>query len=96
MRFLLALVLAIPTFGQAYEQGSVLGWETSTYSQSAHIVRNEIVYRIRVGDSVYKITRSRERVELARGQVRCRVESKILCIVENNGKEKKFEIVAVE
>lgn len=96
MRIILTLLLAFPVLGQSYEAGTVLGWETATYSQSAHIARNEVVYRVRVGGATYKITRERESVELTAGQVRCRVKSKSLYILRENGKEKKFEIVAVE
>ena len=31
------------------ENGTVLKWESKTYSQSAHITRSQVVYSVRVG-----------------------------------------------
>ena len=62
------VLLASMLFAQAFETGTVVAWEMKTYSQSAHIIRNQVVYSVRVGDTLYQIARQSEDLELSKGQ----------------------------
>ncbi len=43
--------------------GTVVKWETQSYSQSAHVTRNHPVYSVKVGDITYQIARRTTKVE---------------------------------
>lgn len=94
---ILLLLLASSAWAQTYETGSVIKWETKTYSQSAHITRNHIVYSVRVGDATYKIARRSDKVEFDLNQeIKCRVEKGQMLVVNEKGKETKYDIVGSE
>ena len=84
------------TRAQTYENGHVLKWENKTYSQSAHIERNQIVYWVRVGSVTYQIARRRDKVELVVGQLKCRIEKGHFFVVNEKGKETKYDIVGMD
>ncbi len=92
---LLWSLFLVPTaWTQTYEIGSVLKWETKTYSQSANITRNHPVYSVRVGDVVYQIARRSTQVEMNAGQqIQCRVANGQMFVVNEKGKETKYDIV---
>ncbi|MGB6191744.1 MAG: hypothetical protein WBF42_04700 [Terracidiphilus sp.] len=64
------------------------------YSQSAHIIRDHVVYSIRIGGASYEIARRSKDVEMNTGQqVECRVEKQTMYVRNSKGKETKYEIV---
>jgi hypothetical protein len=94
---LLLLLLTSAALAQTYEAGSVLKWEKKSYSQSAHIIRNQTVYTVRAGDVTYQIARRSDKVEMAVGQqLKCRVEKNHLFVLNEKGKEMKYDIVGTE
>jgi len=89
-----ALLFATPLLA---DTGTVVKWKSESYSQSAHIIRNQIVYTIKIGDIVYQVTRHNDKVEFTNGQtVECRPDKNRMFITNDKGKEVKFEIVGEE
>ncbi len=81
---------------QTYRTGKILKWDTEPYSQSAHIVRNGVVYYIQVDKTVYQVTHrtTKPDTNLVVGQqVQCRVERDSLFIPGDRGKEQKYKIL---
>lgn len=82
---------------QSYQTGTVLKWEMKPYSQSAHIIRDHVVYSIRVGGNRYEIARRSKDVEMTNGQqVECRIRESTIYVRNAKGKEIKYEIVGTE
>jgi len=82
---------------QSYETCTVLKWETKTYSQSAHITRNHPVYWVSVGTITYEIGRRTTAIEMQAGQqIKCRVENGHMLVVNEKGKETKYDLVGSE
>jgi hypothetical protein len=95
--FVFSLVLPAPMSAQTYEAGRVLKWESRSYSQSAHITRNQIVYWVQVSSATYQIANRRDKPEMAVGQqVKCRVEKNHLFVLNEKAKETKYDIVGVD
>jgi hypothetical protein len=91
------LLFAFVASAQSYDSGSVLKWEHKTYSQSAHITRNQVVYTIRVGNVTYQVARRSDKAEMSVGQsLKCRVEKDRLSVLDGKGKETKYDIVGTE
>ena len=65
---LLFLLFAFQALAQTYETASMLKWETKTYSQSAHITRNHIVYTVRMAGLRFHDLRHHAITELAESQ----------------------------
>jgi hypothetical protein len=82
---------------QTYQTGKILKWDTEPYSQSAHIMRNGVVYHIQVDKTVYQVTRRTTKPDtnlVAGQQVQCRVEKDSMFIPEGDrGKEQKYKIL---
>ena len=77
-------------------EGTVLKWEHKTYWQSADITRDQVVYTVKVGDVTYQIARRGDKVEFVVGQnVDCRVDKNHIFVVNDKGKETKYEIVGI-
>jgi len=96
--FLLALLSLSGTSHpqQAYQTGKILKWDTEPYSQSAHIVRNGVVYYIQIDKTTYQVTRRTTKPDtnlVAGQQVQCRVEKDSLFIPGDRGKEQKYKIL---
>lgn len=95
--WLLFPLFTLAMWAQTYETGNVLKWETKTYSQSAHTIRNHPVYSVQVGAVVYQIARRSTQVEMNTGQqIKCRVEKGEMLVVNAKGKETKYDIVGSE
>lgn len=91
-----ALTLLLAT-GVKADTGTVMKWENKTYSQSAEITRNHIVYTVKVGDVTYQIARRSDKVEFTKGQtVECRLEKNHMFVTNEKGKGEKFDIVGTE
>jgi hypothetical protein len=91
------LLLALVDFAQGAQTGTVLKWESKSYSQSAHIIRDHIVYWVQVGDASLQIARRSDKAEMAVGQhVQCRIEKDHVFVVNEKGKETKYDIVGSE
>ena len=91
------MLLTSAVQAQTREDGTVLKWEKKTYSQSAHIIRNHTVYTVRVGDHTYQIARRSDKVEMSVGQqLECRVEKDHFFVVNEKGKETKYDIMGTE
>jgi hypothetical protein len=94
---LLFLLFTSAGWAQTYETGIVLKWEKKSYSQSAHIIRNQTVYSVRVVSVTYQIARRNNKVEMGVGQqLKCRVEKGHLFVLNEKGKETKYDIVGTE
>jgi hypothetical protein len=94
---LLLLLFSSAARAQVYEAGSVVRWEKKSYSQSAHIIRNQTVYTVVVGDLTYQIARRSDKVEMNAGQqLKCRVEKGHLIVLNEKGKETKYDIVGAQ
>lgn len=81
---------------QAYQTGKILKWDTEPYSQSAHIVRNGVVYYIQVDKTVYQVTRRTTKPDtnlVAGQQVQSRVDKDSMFILADRGKEQKYKIL---
>jgi len=90
-------LLTLAAWAQTYEVGSVLKWDSEPYSQSAHIIRNHIVYEVQVGNSTLKIARRSERTELAVGQqIKCRKDDGHVYVLNEKGRDMRFDIVGSE
>ena len=87
-------LFAIAVSAQSFQAGTVVKWEMKPYSQSAHIIRDHVVYSIRVGDTTYQIARRSKDVEMSTGQhIDCRLEKHSVIVRNDKGKEIKYEIV---
>ena len=81
----------------SYETGNVLKWETHTYSQSAHIIRDHPGDWIRIGNITYQIARRSREVEMQSGQlVECRVDKGHVFVRTAKGRETKYDILGME
>jgi hypothetical protein len=90
-------LFAVTVAAQSYQTATILKWKMEPYSQSAHIIRNHIVYSIRIGESTYQIARRSKDVEMNSGQqVDCRMEKNSVLIRNPKGKEIKYEIIGSE
>jgi hypothetical protein len=100
-KFLFSLLVAslftALSAAQTYESGSVLKWEMKSYSQSANIIRNHVVYTVKVGDATYQIAKRSDKVELSVGQrLECRVDKSHFFVLNAKGKETKYDIEGTE
>ena len=87
-------LLAITVSAQSFQTATVVKWEMKPYSQSAHIIRDHVVYSIRIGDTTYQIARRSKDVEMSTGQqIDCRMEKNSVLVRNSKGKETKYEIV---
>jgi hypothetical protein len=94
---LIFLAFASAASAQSYDTGSVLKWETKTYSQSAHITKNHVVYSVRIGNATYQIARRSDKVEFELNQeIKCRVEKGQMLVLNDKGRETKYDIVGSE
>jgi hypothetical protein len=91
------LLFASTLWGQTAADGTVVKWESKPYSQSAHIIRNHIVYSVQIGDTVLQIARRSDKQEMATGEhIKCRVDSGRVYVVNEKGRETKYDIVGSE
>jgi hypothetical protein len=91
------LTLTLATTNALAETGTVLKWESQFCSQSAHVTRNHVVYTVKIGDSTFKFTRRRDKVEFTKGQmIECRVDKKNIYVTNDKGNEEKFDIIDTE
>jgi hypothetical protein len=82
---------------QSYQIGTIVKWEIKAYSQSAHIIRDHVVYVVRIGDIRYEIARRSKNVEMNTGQqIDCRVDKGSMFVRNVKGKETKYDIVGTE
>lgn len=104
LRLIVPLIIFLFSFSslgsvsaQTLESGRVLKWESRPYSQSAHITRNQIVYWVRVDRTTYQISRRHDKAEMVVGeQFKCRIEKAHFFVINEKGKETKYDIVGVE
>jgi hypothetical protein len=91
------LLFASTLWGQTTADSTVLKWESKPYSQSAHIIRNHIVYSVQIGDTVLQIARRSDKQEMATGEhIRCRIDGGHAFVSNAEGKETKYDIVGSE
>ena len=101
MVLLLSAILvasALPSFAsaQSYEQGRILKWNTEAYGKHGNVTRNAAIYYVRLGKTVYRITRGTTKPDpnLQVGQlVQCRVEKDHMFLRGEKGKEVRYSIV---
>lgn len=94
---LLFLLLTSVIWAQTYDTGNVLKWESKPYSQSAHIIRNHIVYSVQVGHSILQIARRSVKTEMTVGQqIKCRLDRGHIFVLNEKGKETEFDIIGSE
>ena len=97
--FLLLTLLATSALAKAQQIGTVTKWQTETFSQSAHIIRNHVVYFVDFAGKHYRIARNRreEKPELQTGdQVQVRFAKGFCFVAKQSGKEEKYQILGVE
>lgn len=90
-----AVILLFAGAAQAQETktATVAKYETRSYSQSAHIIRDRVVYTLDVDQRRYEITRDRDKPEFQPGEVlQVRLDNR-KCYVVKNGKQTKFEVI---
>jgi hypothetical protein len=102
-RIIMALVLvftcllAAHAWAQTSMSGSIVRWEKATYAKNSHTTKNQIVYTVRVGNATYKIARKSDKVDLQAGeQVQCEVGKTHIKIIDQKGKERRYDIVGSE
>lgn len=96
---LLVVLLVFPVLAQCQQTATVTKWEVETYSQSAHITRNHVVYFVDMDGKHYKIARKQreEKPEFQVGdKLQVRFDKDICYITKANGKEAKYEVLGVE
>jgi len=89
------LMLSTLAFG---DTAVVKSWKVGTYSQSALITRNHVIYTIATAEKTYQIARRHEesKPEFNVGDtLEVRFE-KNFCIVSRQNKTQKFEVIGVE
>lgn len=97
MALLLALFSTSAGGAQVPSACKVLKWRSEPYSQSAHIIRNHIVYSVQSGDTIYEVARRSEKIEMNIGQqFECRFEKNRVLIWNKKDKETKYNIVGSE
>jgi hypothetical protein len=75
----------------------ILSWQSQPYSQSAHIIRNHVVYSVQIDNLIYKIARRSDKTEMSIGQqVQCRLENGKMLVLNEKGKEIKYDLVGSE
>ena len=88
------LLTAASGFAQSYRTCDVTMWANETYSPTANVTRNHIVYFVRVGKADYQIARPGSTVEMNSGErINCRINNGYMFIRDNKGQVKKAEIV---
>jgi hypothetical protein len=95
--FLLLALWTLASLAQTYGSGSVLKWEMKSYSQSAHIIRDHVVYSVQVGDSVFQIARRSRELEMSIGQrIQCRIDKGHVFVLNAKGKETEYDILGAQ
>jgi len=92
----LMLLLSISVQAQAYQQGTIVKWDTETYGSTKFHPLNAVVYYVQVADTVYVVTREKKKPEsdLESGQeIQCRIEKDQMFVVNAQRKEVRFSIV---
>jgi len=97
VRLAMLAILALASsrsHAQTYVTGTVLNWDTRTYSQNSH--GTQIVYYVRVKNSTYEVARQENKVEFTPGQeLYCSFHDSHLFVIRKNGKETKYDILGV-
>lgn len=96
---LLIVVLVFPALAQCQQTATITKWETETYSQSAHITRNHVVYFVDVDGKHYKIARKQreDKPDFQVGdKLQVRFEKNTCHVTKANGKQAKYEVLGVE
>jgi hypothetical protein len=93
----LLLLVAATAASALAEPGVVVKYETQSYSQSAHIIRDQIVYTVHISGNTYQVTRHNKKIEFAIGQqIECRIDKSHLFVMTDKGKETKYDIVGAQ
>lgn len=96
---LLLVVLVFPALAQCQQTATITKWEMETYSQSAHIARNHVVYFVDVDGKQYKIARKQreDKPDFQVGdRLQVRFEKNTCHVTKANGKGAKYEVLGVE
>jgi hypothetical protein len=98
MILMFALIASL-VVGQEQPTATVVKWEMESFSQSADIIRNHVVYFLDLNGKHYKIARKRreEKPAFQSGDhIQVRFENGFCYIVGSNGKGEKYQILGVE
>jgi hypothetical protein len=88
------LLTAASGFAQSYKTCDVTMWANETYSQNSPVMRNNILYFVRIGRTNYQIELPGPNVAMNSGQrIRCRVDKGYMFIRDNKGQVSKTQIV---
>jgi hypothetical protein len=96
---LLVVQVVFPLLVYCQQTATITKWEVETYSQSAHITRNHVVYFVDVAGKHYKIARKQreEKPDFQVGdKLQIRFEKDMCYLTKANGKEAKYEVLGVE
>jgi len=96
---LLLVVLVFPVLAPCQQTATITKWEMETYSQSAHITRNHVVYFIDVDGKRYKIARKlrEDKPDFQVGdKLQVRIEKDACYVTKANRKEARYEVLGVE
>ncbi len=96
---LLFVLLVFPQFAEGQQIGTITKWQMETFSQSADITRNHVVYFLDFDGKHYKIARKRreEKPTFQPGDhLQIRVEKGFCYATGRTKKEEKYEILSVE
>jgi hypothetical protein len=95
----LLVVLVFPLLAECQKTATITKWEMETYSQSAHITRNHVVYFVDVDGKHYKIARKQreDKPDFRVGdKLRLRFEEDTCYVTKASGEEAKYEVLGVE
>lgn len=96
--FLLVTATAIPACAgsRSYATGRILAFDTGQQraKDMKHVPKDEIIYQVQIGATIYKVTDHSKKHEFAAGEdVECRVDKGHVYIQKLKGGEVKYDIV---
>jgi hypothetical protein len=81
------------------QQGTILKWDVEAYGKHRDITQNAAVYYVQIGDNVYQLTQGSTKPGANASNVgkavQCRVEKNRLVIIDDKGKQQKYNIIGV-
>jgi hypothetical protein len=81
------------------QQGTILKWDVEAYGKRRDITQNAAVYYVQIGDNVYQVTQGSTKPGANASNVgktvQCRVEKNRLVIIDDRGKEQRYNIIGV-
>jgi len=96
--FALIMMFSMIAFAaDTYEQGKIVKWENSTYSEKSKKMKNWIVYQLQTDTTTYSIARHKEtKPQMQAGetvQYELKKKNTQINVIDANGKKHEYQIV---